>query len=322
MFIKDQFLIYSPGVTGSGKNLKSSSSYKEPPDIYLPSPDRIYCSDGPVYPMLAKKLFTCLDNLENTAKELGNNPDPEKIKDSEIRNIVRWIQTLTVAYEDSYDRDDLKKALKPLKKLAVMAGAYKDLTVLDEQIKSIYPDGNIPVNITTKLKEFKKETNKEFREFFEEFKGEELEKSMKTLRKPFPLEETNPMEIKKKDLKKLSTAVEKFVKKVDEVGLFHDDPEAFHDGRKTLRNLIALIVQTDDVFPYKKEDLKALNHLFKKYGKAQDKHIAHSWLKENGFDREADILLVYQQEAQKKAMEEAEEFLKKGVLDSIKESAG
>jgi IS1 family transposase len=315
---QEQFLIFSPKLPGS--NLRNSSCDKEPSDLYIPSTDKRYYSEGPVYPMLAKKLFTCLDNLENTVNQLGNNPVPEKVKDSEIRNIVRWVQSLTMAYKDSYDEEDLKKALKPLKNLAFTAGSYKDLTVLDEQIKSIYPKG-IPINITKKLKEYKEEKNKEFRELFAQFKSGDMEKSFKILRKPFPLEETNPGEIQKKDGRKLSNAVEKLIKKIDKVGLYHDDPEEFHDGRKTLRNLIAMIVQTDDIFSYKKEDVEALNHLFKKYGKSQDMNIAHSWLRENGFKKEADIMMSYQKEAQKNAMKEAKEFLKSGALDSIKHSA-
>ena len=127
-------------------------------------------------------------------------------------------------------------------------------------------------------------------------------------------------DIEKADINRLKTAIRGIADKILSVGLSQDDPEEFHTGRKAIRNLVQIINETGDLFPYKKEDIDALKHLFKSCGKSQDLHITHVWLKEHGFDKEAGKIGVLQKELQEKAMIEGKEFFASGVMESIKNS--
>ncbi len=189
-----------------------------------------------------------------------------------------------------------------------------------KKIKLISPGGVIPEAIKKSLSDFGKEADKEFKDFYKKFKDKKLPKALEVLRNPSGAGEIDPKDIEKEDLNRLKTAVRGIADKITSVGLLHEDPEEFHDGRKTLRNLVQIMNETGDIFSYKEEDVNALKHLFKSCGKSQDLHITQVWLEENGFNNEAEKIAVLQKEGQKNAMAEAKTFLESGVINSIKNS--
>jgi len=295
-----------------------------PKAVAAPAPSEVYeagvkarVTEGPCYPLMTAKLFPALDQLESAVEGLGKNPTLQAVQDSKLRNICRWVLVLSEAYGDSYEKKPLHKAQRPVHDLANMAGAYKDSLLIEEQAKTLFPGGVLPSKMQKKIKAMQKESAEEFGAFLKDLRKHDLPKALKILRSPAPLEQTDPAEIQRKDRRHLARALDDLVDCVGEVGLFHKDPEKFHDGRKTLRNIYAFIYATADVVPYRKEDVDTLLHLFTSYGEAQDKHIAQMWLEENGFRKEADVMLATQKELQKTAMEEAERFLASGTLESI-----
>jgi CHAD domain-containing protein len=318
MNIDNNFSIspFTPKITG--KTI-AKNTVNEPLEVYSSSVKSNY-EGAPLYPYLAKKIFSSADRMEELIGKLGDNPTPEAIHETKVRDIVRGLQGLTKAYGDCYDEKELKGAMENLKKFAYMAGQFKDLSVYEEKIKLISPGGVISEPIQKSLSEFGKEKDKEFKDFYKEFKSDKLPEALEVLRNPSGADEIDPKDIEKEDLNRLKTAVRVIADKITSVGLLHEDPEEFHDGRKTLRNLVQMMNETGDIFSYKEDDVKALKHLFKSCGKSQDLHITQVWLEENGFNNEAEKIAVLQKEAQANAMTEAKTFLSSGVIDSIKNS--
>ncbi len=303
----------NPAVTG--KRLIHISD-SEPVELYISTAKS---TGGVLYPNLARKIFACADKMERTIEKLGDNPTPEQVHETKVRDIVRGLQGLTKAYGDCYDEEKLEEAMDSLKKFAYNAGQFKDLMVYEEKIQSVCP-GGIPEAIKEKLASSGKEVEQEFRDFYREFKKDKLPEALEILRNPSGAGELDPKDIEKADINRLKTAIRGIADKILSVGLSQQDPEEFHTGRKSLRNLVQIINETDDLFSYKKEDIESLKHLFKSCGKSQDLHITRVWLQEHGFDKEAGQIEVLQKEAQEKAMVEGKEFFASGVLDSIKNS--
>lgn len=303
----------TPGVTCKKSSHISDS---EPVESYISTAK----SAGDVlYPNLARKIFASADKMENTIEKLGDNPTPEQVHETKVRDIVRGLQGLTKAYGDCYDEEKLEEAMDSLKKFAYNAGQFKDLMVYEEKIQSVCPDG-IPESIKEKLASSGKEAEQKFRDFYREFKNDKLPEALEILRNPSGASELEPKDIEKADINRLKTAVRTIADKILSVGLSQQDPEEFHTGRKSIRNLVQIINETEDLFSYKKEDIESLKHLFKSCGKSQDLHITQLWLQEYGFDKEAGKIAVLQKELQEKAMIEGKEFFASGVLESIKNS--
>ena len=317
MNIENNLFISSsnPKVVGK-KNTHVSES--EPAELYI-STVKSNSNGGALYPYLAKKIFASADRMELSLGKLGDNPTPEQIHDTKVRDIVRGLQGLTKAYGDCYDEEKLEGAMETLKKFAYMAGQFKDLMVYEEKIQSVCT-GGIPEAIKEKLAETRKEQEQEFKDFYKEFKNDKLQRALEVLRNPSPAGELDPKDIEKEDLNRLKTSIRGIADKILSVGLSQEDPEEFHSGRKTIRNLVQIINETEDVFSYKKEDLEALKHIFKSCGKSQDLHVTQVWLKDHGFDKEAGKIEVLQKEAQEKAMTEGKTFFASGVIESIKNS--
>lgn len=278
-------------------------------------------SSGPHYPLMTEKLFGSLDKMEKAISSLSDKPTAQEVQKSEVRNIARWIVVLSEAYSDSYDPKELKHAVKPFHDLAYEAGQYKDADLVESEAKALFPTGQLPPQMEKDIAQLKQDRAKEFNTFLKKFRGSKLGKALEILRNPSPLDEgLSPEKIAKQDRRRLAGEAEALIDRISEVGLFHDDPEEFHDGRKCLRNLYAFKYITDDVFDYKKEDVDALFHLFTRYGEAQDKHIAQLFFEENGYETESKAMLRLQKALRKNAMDEAESFLASGTLESIRET--
>jgi len=315
MNIETNLFIPSSNPAVPGKRLIHISD-SEPVELYISTAKS---TGGVLYPNLARKIFACADKMERTIEKLGDNPTPEQVHETKVRDIVRGLQGLTKAYGDCYDEEKLEEAMDSLKKFAYNAGQFKDLMVYEEKIQSVCP-GGIPEAIKEKLASSGKEAEQEFRDFYREFKKDKLPEALEILRNPSGAGELDPKDIEKADINRLKTAIRGIADKILSVGLSQQDPEEFHTGRKSLRNLVQIINETDDLFSYKKEDIESLKHLFKSCGKSQDLHITRVWLQEHGFDKEAGQIEVLQKEAQEKAMVEGKEFFASGVLESIKNS--
>lgn len=277
---------------------------------------------GTRYPLMTEKLFGSLDKLEAAVDGMNTHPTLKQVQDSQIRNIARWVQVFSEAYADSYDSKDLKKAMKPIDDLAYICGQYKDAELVETQARAFFPDGKLPLKMQKDIGVLKEERAEEFHEFFKKFKNKKLPRSLEILRNPAPVDENmSPSEIARQDRKLLSNEVNHLIDDIGKVGLFHTDPERFHDGRKTLRNLYAMMYVTGDVFDYDKSDVDALFKIFTRFGESQDKHIGQVWLEEKGYEKESAQLLEEQQTLQRDEMQEAEVFLDSGVLEHIRESA-
>jgi CHAD domain-containing protein len=303
---------------GRGKKDTDSIAHK---DDYEPSV-RKKAKAGTRYPLMTEKLFGALDKMEKGARSLNSHPTNQQVADSGVRNLSRQIQVLSEAYGDSYDATQLEKAQKPFHDLGWYAGQYKDGDLIEARCKALYPDGKLPLAMQREIGKMKEERAEEFHEFFEKFKNKKMDRALDVLRNPQPIEgHKKPSEIAREDRQHLADEVGVLIDRIGEEGLFHKDPERLHDGRKSLRNLYALMYVTGDVFNYKKGDVDALFHLFTHYGEPQDTHIVQAWLEEKGFTKEAEGLLDQMHEEQRGAMEEATAFLGSGVLESIRETA-
>jgi CHAD domain-containing protein len=274
------------------------------------------------YPLMTEKLFGSLDKLEDAVDGMNTHPTLKQVSDSQIRNIARWVQVFSEAYADSYDSEDLKKAQKPIDDLAYICGQYKDAELVETQVRALFPDGKLPLKMQKDIGNLKEERAQEFHEFFKKFKHKKLPRSLEILRNPAPVDENmSPSEIARQDRKLMSREVERLIDNIGKVGLFHTDPERFHDGRKALRNLYAMMYVTGDVFDYEKSDVDGLFKIFMRFGDSQDKHIAQVWLEEKGYEKESAQVLEEQQTLQRDEMQEAEAFLDSGVLEHIRETA-
>jgi hypothetical protein len=288
-------------------------------DIYgsLPEAEK---RDEPLYPTMEKKLFPALDAMEKTVEELGKHPTPEEVDTSNIRRLIRAFQPVAEAFEGSYDRKDFQKSMKKIQSLASSLGKYKDVSVIETELKKICPDGKIPYGIQAKIDGYREKQAENFQETYKDFRKEDMGKSLKILKNPEEPESSKPHKLEEKDRKILSKNMEGLLETVEEVGLEHKDPETFHEGRKTLRKLLNSMNATEDTFGFAEKDVKTMTGLVNIYGQAQDKYIAYEWLHNNGFNKEASTMLSLYEEGQKKALEEASKFMKSGTLERVRES--
>jgi len=281
-----------------------------------------YAHQGnPRYPLMTIKLFGALDQIDEAVKGLSTHPTQQQVADAKLRNMARWVQVLSDAYADSYDDKDLKKAQAPIHELAEIAGHYKDADLVETEMRALYRNGKVPAPMEKDLAKLKKKRAEEFHDFFKEFKHKKLERSLEILKNPDPIDgEMSPAGISRQDRRQLGAEVSRLIDRIGEVGLFHDDSETLHDGRKSMRNLYALIYVTGDVFDYDRKDVDSLFKLFTRYGEPQDKHIAQMWAEKEGYDKESKFLQKKEKELQQAAMLDAAIFLKSGALEHIRET--
>ena len=277
-----------------------------------------YAEGKDAYPTLKKKLFPALDTMEKTIRELGENPTPEEVDRSNVRRLIRAFQPVAEAFEGSYDKKDFKTSMKRIQKLASKFGKFKDVSVVETELKTIYPDGKIPPHIQKKLDEHEKEQKEAFQETYKDFQEKGMAKSLKILRNPEGPGKKKNKKIEKKDGKKIRKNLTALVDDVENKGLIHREPDKFHEGRKSLRKLLNSMNASQDNMGFDKEDVDTMTSLVNVYGIAQDKNIACEWLEQNGFKKEAATMKAQYVVAQEKALTEADKFLKSGTLKRVR----
>jgi len=289
-------------------------------DIYEALPFSSTRSDdsGTVYPALSSKLFPALDAFEESIKQLGKNPTPEEVDRSNIRRLIRAFQPVVEAFGDSYKEEKLEKSMRRISKLAGKLGKYKDVSVIETETAAISPKGMVPYAVEQKLKKYKEKQAEKFMEAYHDFRREGIEKSLDFLSHPKAAKEETPKQIEAAGEKKLRNQVLTLLDQAEQTGLNHKDPHSFHEGRKSVRELLYCMNSSQDVFGFDKKDVDSITDLVGTYGVAQDKYIAYEWLHENGFEKEASKMLKIYEEKQQEALRQAEEFMKSGVLDSVR----
>lgn len=289
-------------------------------DIYGSLPEAPSEEGSRIYPTLETKLFPALDAMEETVKELGPNPTPSEVDRSNVRRLIRAFQPVAEAFEGSYDEKDFKTAMKSIQKLASNFGKFKDVSVIETELKGIYPNGKIPEDIKKKLDEHRNKQEKIFNETYKNFRKKDMDKAIEILKNPEPVKKKKLDKMEEKDTKKLSKNITTLIDDVEEKGLVHTEPEAFHEGRKAMRTLLNSMNASQDTFGFGKKDVDSMTALVDIYGQAQDKNIACEWLRQNGFEKEATKMLDRYEESQKKALEEAGKFLESGTLERIRKT--
>ena len=93
-----------------------------------------------------------------------------------------------------------------------------------------------------------------------------------------------------------------------QLGLKHRDPENFHEARKSLRATLNAINAADRTVTVDSEALTVATTLVDSYGKAQDAHIAESWLSRKGFKEQASRMTRRHHELQEAALLQADGF--------------
>ncbi len=274
---------------------------------------------GPIYPTLGKRLFPALDAVETTVDQLGKNPSPEDVDRSNIRRLIRAFQPVVEAFKDSYKTKKYDKAMDSFQQIASKLGKYKDVSVIEEQVKAISPKGMLPFKIESKLKKLSAKRAEKFEKVYTDFRKEDMKEAMKILSNPKGIDESDPRKIEERDKDKLGHHIEALTAEVEQTGLLHTEPHKFHEGRKSLRKLLNSLSSSGDIFGIDKKDLDAMTSLVDSYGVAQDNNIAFEWLDKNGFDKEASKMKDLFTENQQKALADAAKFLESGALDRIHE---
>jgi CHAD domain-containing protein len=289
-------------------------------DIYeaLPSTSGRTDDNGPVYPALGTKLFPALDAFEESISQLGKNPTPEEVDRSNIRRLIRAFQPVVQAFSDSYKEEKLEKSMKRITRLAGKLGKYKDISVIEKETAAISPKGMLPWAIEQKIGKYKEKQAEKFQEIYKEFRNDGMEKSLDFLSHPKAAKESSPAKIEAAGQAKLKDQVLTLMDNVEQVGLDHKEPHTFHEGRKSMRELLYMLNSSQDVFGFAKKDVEAMTKLVDSYGKAQDKYIAYEWLHENGFEKEADKMMKVYGEHQQTALAQAADFMQSGVLENVK----
>lgn len=274
---------------------------------------------GPIYPTLGKKLFPALDAVETTIEQLGKSPSPEDVDRSNIRRLIRAFQPVVEAFSDSYKTKKYNRAMDGFQEIAGKLGKFKDVSVIEEQVKAISPKGMLPFKIESKLKKLSTKRAEKFQAAYTDFRKEGMKDAMKILSSPKGIDESDPRKIEERDRDKLGHHIEALTAEVEQTGLLHTEPHKFHEGRKSLRKLLNSLSSSGDTFGIDKKDIEAMTALVDSYGIAQDNNIAFEWLEKNGFDKEAAKVKELFNENQQKALIDAAKFLESGALDRIHE---
>ena len=152
----NQFLMYArqKKISHKSKNIMDYRSIKHDPfEVNLLSPPKIYFQ-GPYYPLLIKKLFLGIEEMEIMISRLGDKPGAHQIYYSILDRIIGKILVIVRSYRLSYEEKPLEKSIKYLKDFASIAEHYKELKDMEEQIISIFSGEIIPPEIREKIKEF------------------------------------------------------------------------------------------------------------------------------------------------------------------------
>ena len=268
---------------------------------------------GPTYPTLGKRLFPALDAAEQTVAALGKKPTPEEVDRSNLRRLIRATEPLMETYRDCYPPKDFKKAKKELKAVARAMGQYKDIAVVEAEVAAAN-GGVIPKDVAKAIAKSREKRAENFKDAYKRFRKKGLPAAVEILRQPRMVGIPDPQKLLKEDKKRLSSAVSEHLGRTASHGMHHHDSENFHEARKSLRATLNAINAADRTVPVDGEAVNQATDLVDSYGRAQDAHIAESWLQQKGFIEQAAKLSERQRRLHQEALQQAAGF----SLDSLR----
>lgn len=268
---------------------------------------------GPTYPTLGKRLFPALDAAEQTVSALGKKPTPEEVDRSNLRRLIRATEPLMETYRDCYTPKEFKKAKKELKSVARAMGQYKDIAVVETEVAAAN-NGVVPKDVAKAISKSREKRAENFKDAYKRFRKKGLPLAAEILRQPRMAGVPDPQKLLKEDKKRLTSAVSEHLGHTKTLGMQHQDSDNFHEARKSLRATLNAINAAERTVPVDGEAVERATELVDSYGKAQDAHIAESWLRQKGFTEQADKLSERQRILQQEALEQASGF----SLDSLR----
>jgi hypothetical protein len=262
---------------------------------------------GPTYPTLGRRLFSSIDAAEQTVEALGKKPTPEEVDRSNLRRLIRAAEPLLETYQDCYKPKDLKKVKKELKAVTRALGKYKDIAVIEAEVAAVN-GGVVPKDVAKSIGKSKKKLAKKFKEAYKRFRTKGLARASEILRQPRMPGVPDPQKLLKEDKSRLTAAVSDHLNHTRQLGMKHDDPEDFHEARKSLRATLNTINAAERTIHVDSEAVAEATSLVDSLGQAQDAHIAESWLSQKGFHDQASKLAERHEQLQKQALAQADGF--------------
>lgn len=283
--------------------------------------DPVRYGDGPTFPTVTSRVYPILDAMEQTTRALGSRPAPEEVDRSNLRRLIRALEPLADAYQDAFKEKKLKKGMAELGTVGKALGKYKDLAVIETEIRGLSPDGTLPRDIRKALEKEKSKRLEQFVEAYDRFRDKGLKRAVEALTTPRGLEGVSASGLEKMDRQRMAWAVTDRLDEVDQVGLEHRDPEAFHEGRKALRTALYSVNASTHLFDFPEPDVAATTSVVDTFGLAQDCQTARDWLKAHGFKKEAKELKARYQSLQQQALDEARRLAESGALERLRSAA-
>lgn len=287
----------------------------------MPATERFSASgEGPVYPSLGRVLFRGLEAMEQTVAELGKHPTPDEMDRSNLRRLVRAMAPVVEAHQDCYPEKGYRKATEELSSLVKAVGRYKDVGILEKEVKGLC-EGRVPPRIAKRLETKRAKEAERFREAYKHFRKHGLETCVDVLGSPRRLQSGSPARIEAADRSALARRVLDLVERAESAGVVHEDPEEFHEGRKALRKMLNAMGAAQEAVDFSPEDADSVKRLVDGFGVAQDSFIAWEWLDQEGFRDEAARARQAYDARHQAELREARAFVEDGVLDRIAATA-
>lgn len=289
-------------------------------DAVMPAESRFTEGAGPVYPTLGRKLFPALEALEITVHQLGKHPTPEELDRSNLRRLVRTMLPLLEAHAECYPKKAYREAAGELGDLVGAVGRFKDVSVLEKTVGDLYPDGRLPPRIGKRLEKLQRREAEVFHEGYKHFRKHGLERVLDTFSRPHRLQEGSPARILAEDRRLVGQRVLELVDRASHRGLVHEDPEESHSDRKALRRVLNALGAGSDLYAWPEADVSALTRTVDAFGLAQDCHIAHQWLEQEGLRPEAARMKERFDALHGQALDQARLFAGSGALERLRET--
>lgn len=274
---------------------------------------------GPLCPSLATQLGPALKALNQTVKALGAEPTPWEVDASNLRRLVRASLSVLEAHRESFSDKEYRRGTRELRKLASAVGRYKDAGILEDTVRSQFPEGKLPGKIEQALGREKSRRAAAFEESWKHFRGPGLKRVRKAFAHPAGLEGT-PAMLLREDQRRNRNHVSVLLDRLEEKGLRHECPDAFHEGRKALRRLVHACLAAHDTVHLAEDDLARMAAVIEGLGVAQDSHIAYTWLERKGFPAEAEGARARYQELHQAELQGVDELLAAGTLERLRQA--
>lgn len=274
---------------------------------------------GPVCPSLGAQLGPALKTLRKTVKALGKKPDPLEVDASNLRRLVRATLSVLEAHRDSFSDKDYRRGTRELKRLSRAIGRYKDAGILETEVRSQFEGGLLPAKIEKALFREKDRRRAEFDQVWQQFRASGLKRVQRSFQNPYGMEAT-PAALLREDRERNRVHIARLLDRLDEVGLEHDCPDKFHEGRKALRAVLHATLAARETVPTAAEDRERISALVDGLGVAQDSHIAYTWLERKGFGQEAEAAREQYRALHRAELEGVAELRASGALDRLRQA--